>query len=58
LGDYDASEFWPLLGTHMQEDVVRVAKALLPWLEGIIAQAKKTSGVEKPKLVTKSAGVQ
>jgi ParB-like chromosome segregation protein Spo0J len=60
LGDYDASEFWPLLGTHMQEDVVRVAKALLPWLEGIIAQAKKTPAaiVEKPKLVTKSAGVQ
>ena len=32
--------------------------ALVPWLEGIIAQAKKTSGVAKPKLVTKSAGVQ
>jgi ParB-like chromosome segregation protein Spo0J len=58
LWDYAPSEFWPLLDADQQGDVVRIAKALVPWLEGIIAQAKKTSGVAKPKLVTKSAGVQ
>jgi hypothetical protein len=55
LWDFAPTAFWPLPDPYDQEEVVRIAKALVPWLEGIIAQAKKTPVaivvVEKPKLV-------
>ncbi|MGD0178942.1 MAG: ParB N-terminal domain-containing protein [Candidatus Sulfotelmatobacter sp.] len=54
LWDFAPHFFWPLLDADQQGDVVHIAKLLMPWLEGIIAQAKKTPGaiVAKPKLVT------
>lgn len=62
LWDFAPRFFWPLLDSFEQDDLVRIAKALVPWLEGIIAQAKKTPAaivvVEKPKLVKGDRAVQ
>jgi hypothetical protein len=62
LWSFAPSEFWPLLNYDMQEEMVRIAKVLVPWLTAIIEQAapqKKTAAsstiVAKPKLV-KSKG--
>jgi hypothetical protein len=54
LWDFAPHFFWPLLDADQQGDVVRIAKALVPWLTAIIAQtAPKKPGaiVAKPKLV-------
>lgn len=58
LWDYDASEFWPLLDSNKREEVLHVAKMLMPWLGGIIHQAEGAKADSKPKLVTKPAHVQ
>lgn len=62
LWDYAPSEFWPLLDSERQGEVLRVAKALVPWLQQIVQQAeepklgrKPGAVVGKPKLV-KSKG--
>jgi ParB-like chromosome segregation protein Spo0J len=59
LWDYDASQFWPHLVRDEQDELVEIAKMLMPWLRDILDQEAHGSKVgSKPKLVTKSAGVQ
>jgi ParB-like chromosome segregation protein Spo0J len=58
LWDFAPHFFWPLLDADQQDDAVRIAKALAPWLAGIVRQAEGSKLGSMPKLVTKSAGVQ
>jgi ParB-like chromosome segregation protein Spo0J len=59
LWDYDASQFWTLLVRDEQDELVEIAKMLMPWLRDIIDQHAQGSKVgAKPKLVTKPASVQ
>lgn len=59
LWDYDASQFWPLLDRDEQDELVEIAKMLMPWLRDILDQEAHGSKVgSKPKLVTKPARVQ